>query len=464
MKWILILFLPIVARATETIYVNQSTGSDTNSCAQVTNKSTPKKTINAGVSCVVPGGTIDISNGNYNELLLGQTSSSRACSSGDAAVQQPCAPIPNGLSVDQPTKLFASGDNVILSPIGKQLPGGGSAITLYDYARHIHVEGFRIIKNSAAGSTGGLYAGNAQYITFRNNELDDGQIKGGVTSRYFNVIGNHIHHMGRGCREPNEKPKPSTCIHGMYICGTDHSITDNYVHHGQYYGIQVSCEQGGIARIKLERNRAEHNWGPGIRCGGNDCTVVSNQLIGNGTGISISGSGVVANNTLHGYYDDPINNPDPGGIYVSYGDGSGFDILNNIITDSKNSYLAIWNAAGAAINTSKVHHNICSKEGNAGCAIVGSAETIYTSANTGDYSLLKARTNPAIGKGIPVPQVKSDIQGKPFHEVTPSIGAYALGLPEPTPEPPSDITALICTGELGAEGKITMRCVPEINK
>ena len=75
----------------------------------------------------------------------------------------------------------------------------------------------------------------------------------------------------------------------MYLCGQDHVISDNWVHHNSNYGIHVSCEKGGIERIRIERNRSEENFQFGIRCGGTDCVIASNLLVNNGGGISISG-------------------------------------------------------------------------------------------------------------------------------------------------------------------------------
>ena len=415
-------------RTVASVYVSQQDGNDSRSCQQATSASAPLRSINKGASCLEPGGTLVIAAGTYDELLISQTSSSRTCSSGDAATQIPCAPFPNGLSASQPTRLVASGPDVILSPVSRQWPGGGSAINVMDYARFIHIEGIRVVRNTASGSVGGIYVGNAQHITLQGNTLDDGQIKGGSSSKFLQVLGNTILNTGQTQCPANEKPTPSRCPHGMYICGTDHAITDNVIQNTSYYGIQVSCESGRIARIRIERNRVENNPGNGIRCAGEQCVVVANLLRGNGQAITLTGSGVVAGNTIDGYYQASWN-PDPWGIYTTWGDGSGFQITNNIFTRMKNTTLQIGNAAMTPVDTRLVHHNIGETAGHPGVTLIASASSIYTNASAGDFTLKAG--SPAIRAGVAYPHGTTDITGTPYP--TPAdLGAYSSQSPPPT--------------------------------
>lgn len=370
--------------------------------------------------------------GNYDELLLSQTSSSTTCSPGDASAMPGCAPIPNGLSASQRTTLLGAGTDTVLSPVGKQLPGGGSAISLFDYARYIHIEGFTIVKNAAPSSVGGIYMGNVQSVTLTRNELDNGQIKGGSTSRYLTMTHNSIHDTGRDTCPQGVKPTPSQCPHGVYVCGTDHVFTDNVVQNASYYGVQFSCESGGLARIRIERNRVENSPVVGIRCGGTDCLVAANLLKGNGTGISISGSGQVINNTIDDYFHAAWNS-DPWGIWVSYGDGSGFTMTNNLLTNQKSSYYAINNAAFAPISPALVHHNMCEASGSAGCTLIAQADAIYRGASAGDFTLRPG--SPAIQAGVST-SVTKDLRSVSY-PTPPDLGAYSSGA---APTPPPDTT------------------------
>lgn len=439
-----------------TVYVAPG-GSDGVTCEQATTKATPRATVNGGSACLQPGDTLSIGDGTYDELVFGQYSASLSCAAGDAA-SQPCAVVPNGLDAARPTRLLAAG-TAILSPTRSPV-GGGSILTLYDASAYLHVEGLRFVTNDASGSAAGVHFGNAQHVTFTRNEVDNGTVKSSQTSRYHTITHNHIHHAGRGCDQGAHQPGQPLCPHSMYACGQDHLIADNLVEFGSYYNIQVSCEQGGIKNVQILRNTVRYAYAVGIRCGGENCTIGSNLLVGNGTGISMSGSGTVAHNTLDSYN---TTQSDPWGIYLTYGNWSTWLVVDNIITRPKSSYYVIGDVSFSTPDTSRVHSNLCDQSGNAGCTLQGSAEAVYTNPAQGDYTLRKARDNPALGTGVPVAAVLTDLRGRPFHASTPSLGAYAIATLEPAPpqpQPPEALT-LACSGELGAKGAIALTCVQQ---
>lgn len=419
-----LLLRPASRQTPATFYVAQADGLDSRTCEQARSAGTPRASINAGNACLQGGDTLRIGPGTYDELLLGQTSDSLTCHSGDAAVQPGCAPIPNGLSAAQKTTLRGAGAATILSPAGRQLPGGGYAITLHDQARYVQIEGFTLVRHSAPSSVGGIYLGNVQHVTLRGNTLDDGQIKSGVASSHIEVVGNHLFNTGlRDCPQ-GVKPTPAQCKHGMYVCGTDHAITDNYVHDTSYYGIQVSCEQGGIARIRIERNRVENSPVVGIRCAGHDCLVGANLLLNNGMGITLGGSGTASHNTLHDWYRPASAwNQDPFGIS---GDLAQFTVTNNILTTQKSAALLI-----SPVNPATVHHNMAEVPGNAGVTLLAPASAIYTSVEAKDYTLTAG--SPARGAGVPTP-VLAGLGGVPYPS-PPDLGAYsAASAPVPPPD------------------------------
>ena len=421
-----------------TYYVSQragdglSAGNDAHTCEQARQKTTPRRSINRGIACLSGSDTLLIGPGTYDELLGSVQGSGPTCIPADAAAQPGCALYPNGLSQSQPTILKATGTETIISPVGRTWPGGGEAINNYDQARYIHIEGLRVVKHSAAGSRGGIYVGNSQHITIKGNTLDNGRIKSGVTSRYVTVVGNHIFNTGKDTCPPGVKPTPAECPHGMYICGTDHSITDNYVHDTSYYGIQVSCEQGGIARIRLERNRVERSPVVGIRCAGSDCFVAANVLISNGVGITVGGSGTVANNTIHDWFH-PADawGQDPSGISGGLG---AFTVTNNIITHAKKASLAIWESHAPPLDASKAHHNMCDLQGNAGATLIAPATDIYTDLSALNFTLKPG--SPAAKAGVSQ-GVTTDVRGQPY-PTPPDLGAYSSSTT--TPPPTGDTT------------------------
>lgn len=447
-----LLALATRAGATSTIYV-ATTGSDSTPCASVTAQ-TPRRSINGGAACLQPGGTLEVASGVYDELLVGQVDSSTRCQDNLAQIQQPCAALPNGPSPALPTRLVASGGGAVVSPRGRDFPGGGGALTLFEASRHLHIEGIRFIRNSASGSAAGLYLGAAQHVTIHRNTFTQSGIKNSSTSKFHTITANTILKSDRGCDQSTD-PYPF-CEHGMYLCGTDHTITDNRVLYAAYYGIQVSCEGGGIARIRLERNTVEYSYGVGIRCGGEDCTIASNVLKGNGTAITMSGSGLVAHNTIDSYTQ---GKGDPWGIYLTWGNWSSWTVVDNILTRQKSSFYAIGDYSLAAPDASKVHHNLCEAGGNTGCPLVAPASQVYTNVETDDYTLKAG--SPAIQAGVST-TVTQDVQGVPYPS-PPDLGAYSSGTPTPPqPEPPSGPLVLACEGSIEAvPGRVALVCTQQ---
>src|SRR5262245_13673153 len=223
---LLILLLPALALAQTTYYTaRQETrrpgrtlprGSDTHTCEQARNPATARASVNGGVACLTAGDTLVVGPGTYNELLFGYYNQP-TCLSGDAALQQPCAVIPNGLDADRPTKLVGAGDAVI-APQGKQPAGGGGILTLYDAGRYVHIEGLRFHGHDAPNSAQGVVLMGAQSITLHHNEIAGGAVSSdllyaGKTSRYNVITANDIHHAGRQC-DPRVQTSPP-CGHGI---------------------------------------------------------------------------------------------------------------------------------------------------------------------------------------------------------------------------------------------------------
>lgn len=468
----LLLLLPLLAWG-ETYYVSQQAmrrhgrtvpkGSDSHTCEQARNPAMARATINGCLACVAPGDTCHIGLGHYNEIIVGYYNS-EACSSSDAAVQQPCAIFRNGLDAERPTRLLGSGEAVV-SPRGKAAPGGGGILTLYDAGRFLHIEGLRFVGDSASGSAAGVHLGGSQYVTLHHNEIarsyggSGALVSSSSGSRYHTITANDVHHAGQGCN-PRVQTSPP-CPHGMYIQGQDHWISDNTVSHGTNYGIQVSAEGGGIARVTVAMNRVEYNQGVGIRISGSDNKAIANLLVKNGVGMTITGTGLVASNTFDGYHPDTAYD-DVFGLWV---DGNQTHIVNNIFTNQKSAWLMMQQRSGSTfvpVDPAVVHSNGCDLAGNSGCTNVHPSSTWYTDAASGDYTILD--TSPARGAGQSGTGVEVDITHYPY--VTPDLGAYAWrGTPEPPqpePVPPGGPLTLTCSGDLLAGGKIAMQCVQQV--
>src|SRR5262245_34848205 len=323
---LILLLLAAGSLLAQTVYV-APTGSDSTACPQIS-KATPRRSINGGLACTPPGGTMEIADGTYDELISGQMSSALTCQSNLAAIQSPCHVLPNGLDAEHPTTLRASGTSVVISPRGREFPGGGGIITLSSASKFLRFEGLRLLMNDAPGSGGSLMFGGAQHVTVTKGELAGAENYASKESRHLTITSNYIHHAGNGtCNTDTQRTPP--CKHGLYICGANHTITDNRVEYNDNYGIQVSCEDSSQnADVRIERNIVRYNRGVGIRASGTRLIVGANVLVENLTGITVSGSGnTIARNTTHGYrpgYTDSF------GLY--YDQGSVASVVDNIFT------------------------------------------------------------------------------------------------------------------------------------
>jgi hypothetical protein len=462
--FLLCLLLPLTAGAQTTYHTRQAEevlagtrrlkGSDSHSCTQATNPATPKASINAGIACLAPGDTLAIGPGHYDELLQGQMSASRTCPSADQTIQPGCAVIPNGVSAERPTTLTGTATNVVISPRGRALSGGGGILTYYDASKYQHLEGLHFVADSAPGSASGVHLGNTYGVLFTRNEIAYGTLNSSHHSQYHAILGNDVHHAGEGCDRRTQGSPP--CPHGMYICGQHHVVMSNYVHHNSNYGIQISCEQGGISDVRVERNRVAYNKGVGIRIQGSGMTAVANLLIANGVGMTTGGNGLIAHNTFDGYDADM---DDPFGIWYE----GNFQIVNNVFTRMKSAWLMVRRRSGSTYvdpDPQVVHHNGCDLAGNVGCTLVQPTDTWYRDLASGDYAL--AAQSPAQGAGASGVPVTQDIQYATYPQ--PDQGAYAWqGSPPIPPEPPQPgpVTAWRCEGDLLAGGKLAMTCVPQ---
>lgn len=74
---VIVVSLLLAVDANATTYYVATTGNDANTCGQAQSTSTPKLTLNNGVTCLSPGDILYILNGTYAEALLDITGVSR---------------------------------------------------------------------------------------------------------------------------------------------------------------------------------------------------------------------------------------------------------------------------------------------------------------------------------------------------------------------------------------------------
>lgn len=139
-------------------------------------------------------------------------------------------------------------------------------------AAYVRVQGFVIELARGTSSTNVYFEGRAHHVELSRNEIRFSQDQGVFaenSTRNLHLIGNRIHHNGRGHEEGQHQS------HGIYIEGADHLIANNVVFDQAYgFGIQVYPEN--------ERT-----------------IVVNNTIVGNGhSGIVVGGDGGVSDITI----------------------------------------------------------------------------------------------------------------------------------------------------------------------
>ena len=139
-------------------------------------------------------------------------------------------------------------------------------------AAYVRVQGFVIELAKGTSSTNVYFEGRAHDVELSRNDVRFSQDQGVFaenSTRNLHLIGNRIHHNGRGHEEGQHQS------HGIYIEGADHLIANNVVFDQPYgFGIQIYPEN--------ERT-----------------IVVNNTIVGNGhSGIVVGGDGGVSDITI----------------------------------------------------------------------------------------------------------------------------------------------------------------------
>jgi parallel beta-helix repeat protein len=370
---ILFILFAMPAISSAATYYVATTGNDSYGCAQAQSLSTPRRTLRAGISCMVGGDTLEIKAGNYAERLSNPPGSS---------------------SFANPTRVQRYGSDVVTIQ-GVELYGSYTAYIIFD--------GLRI--NIAPQPYEAVWIDNgAHHIRIVNSEITGSVATAGLGlygAGHHEIINNWIHNNG----------DDQQFDHGIYVKSPGNLIQGNEIDHNaasavSFYNNGSDMGSGNV----LNANRIHDNNLGVFAWDLSDAIVMNNAIYNNSSvGISVNrGPNTrVVNNTIVGN----------GSYAVDISSSSSVTVRNNILYN--NGY-TIQNGGSNTI----VDHNLC----NSGCSI--NANPLFVSST--NFALQSG--SPAIDTGASISLVTTDINGASRPQGTAyDIGAYEFGGSSPTP-------------------------------
>jgi parallel beta-helix repeat protein len=312
---------------TGNIYYVAKTGSDSNSCAQAQSQSTPKLTINGGLSCLTSGDTLLIRGGTYVEFIDTwggsnlPSGSSWSSPTTIAAYPRDCSRgtlYGPGASCEV-VRIMPSSSGVTAHPLGIKGPIGYIIFDglIFDGA---NTDATHLVRYDAQNDTD-----TPHHTRIINSELVNSKCIGILSSgNNHEWLHNNIHNNG-GYFDP--KYAPQGC-HGFYVPSANNLIDTNNIWAHTGWGVHIYA---GSANNNVVRNNYVHdNERVGI-------------LLGSGTG-SAAYNNIVVRNNLGFQLDFGITNP---------------LVYNNTVVGNVGCIGAGGNSRGAIIK-----NNICWQNGD----------------------------------------------------------------------------------------------------
>jgi Protein of unknown function (DUF1565) len=387
------------AAATD-LYVNATTGNDSNSGSQ----SAPFATINKAASVAQPGTTVHVAPGNYN---------------------QPVTTNPSGTATARITYISDVQWGARIDIAGKNAENAWT-----NYGDYVDINGFEIM--------GGTHEGILDYST-----------------QYSRFIGNKVHDISTdACRDGAAGINPGNGDYTQH----DLEVSGNIIYHigpSSYCSIAQGIYVSGL-RDRVVNNIVYANSGNGIQCwhACNSPTIINNLVFNNQASGIIAGDG-----DSPGYGSTKMNNADiSNNIAVNNGEygireyeypgqhtlGPNNQFLNDLVYDNSSDgfYLLEGNTDSNPVTADPQFIN-------------------YKPAGGGDYDLKS--TSPAIDAGTSIGAPATDIDGNPRPQGKGyDIGPCEYGSSSPTPTPTPTSTAPTPTPQPGGES-IALRAAASAN-
>ncbi|WNM60281.1 right-handed parallel beta-helix repeat-containing protein [Candidatus Nitrospira neomarina] len=400
------------AKATN-YYVAASNGNDGNSGTL----SAPFKTLERGVSVLIPGDTLFVRGGTYEG-------------------SHNLAKIPNGNSWDQPItiKKYATEKVVITAESFR------SALYFSNGSHHIIIDGF--VFDAKGGASGIQFFPGNHHIRILNSEIMNSRQQGILATQPANdleFIRLKIHDNGSHAGQD----------HGIYIAGSNHLIEGCEIYRNGAMGISIFSTSYTSENIVMRNNKVYNNGtlgtsgdGIGVYTGKNH-GIYNNLVWGNNMGIVVWGgvsNAKVLNNTVHA---NSVY-----GIWVAV-NSQNAHIKNNIASSNGSNGIIITKGSGspqifnnlvAATNSSTGLKNW---EGNATVKgnVAGSINDIkYANHQNRDFHIQQGSL--AIAAGVVLSEVKNDFDYASRNSNAYDIGAFAFnGTPPPASSTPPPSTS-----------------------
>jgi hypothetical protein len=374
-----------------TTYYVAKAGSNSHSCAQAVNPSTPKQTINAGISCLSAGDTLVVGNGTYAESLTNPFSNTGSSWANKITVK--------AQNTKQVTISPSSGDYIIWLGTSTQ--------------KYIEFDGL-VLEGNKVISIGYAVWWNAHHIRFQNGAIlrsnDVGVSMMGDPSsgvpQFNEVINTEVAYVAM-----NEDGTTRTCMagsvpwdglcHALYIGSDDHLFDRLDMHHNNGCGPHLYPQ--GYNHNNIVRNSIVHdNYAAGICSLGDDNQIINNVVYNNqGGGFLIHmNRALIYNNTV--YNNDSSFNY-YGGMTIK--GGSGHSVKNNLFFQN--------DVTGISLDSTN---------------LIGVNPQFVDAAN---INLRLKAGSPGIDAGTALP-LTTDIDGAARPQGAGyDVGAYEFGVPHP---------------------------------
>lgn len=406
-KAIIAIVLQLAACSTvsaATYYTAFTGGSDARSCATAQTLSTPKRTINSGISCLSPGDTLLVRNGTYDEVL---------------------SSFPQGTSIAYIHIAAYPGEFPLVKPTGSP----EAVLLMYHGApRYIEFDGINLDGEFTTNSTveivgyGAGSEGEIHHIRLKNLEIQSAGIAVDTVNNssgqlgFFEFQNLNVHRCG-----------DTYFLHCFYIKSNNTTIENSNIwdyggggiHFYSNPDFDTTTMHGNIARNnRIHDNHAGSNqsWGI-IDANNSDQALIYNNIIYNlngNSGADVDGIAAFAGTTAHIWNNTIVGSPDHG-IHV-YGGVTATDIKNNIIVGATTS--AYFNEG-----TSTSCSFMLSDSSLSGCtSSFASASPSFVDSGINDYNLQSGSAAIDVGTNT---GISTDYAGasRPFNSIY-DIGAF----------------------------------------